>query len=266
MEQITEMLKSLQIKLDEQAKELKEMKESIPKNINKNIDEKFAILEKNQEQLKDTVEEQGKKILRLESFTRRKNLIFFGVEETENSYFSLQSKITNLIITDMKVECQNADIEYVTRMGKKSEKVRPIIVTLTTMGKKIEILKNKKLIKNSSFYIKQDYPPEVLEERKNLHIQLQKEKDQGKKGYIKYNKLVILPENETEQNHKISQDRQKRVLSQSPETPHCSSKNTDNQPIKKNKMDQYIIKNKDTPAINRSHFSPHGENQTFTNK
>lgn len=77
MEQITEMLKALQIKFDEQSKELKEMKESIPNSINKNIDEKFIILETRQQQLEKVTEEQAQKIQKFEKILRKKNLIFF---------------------------------------------------------------------------------------------------------------------------------------------------------------------------------------------
>lgn len=248
MEQITEMLKSLQTKLDEQANELKEMKESIPNSINKNIDEKFFMLEAKQQQLEKITEEQGKKIQRLESFSRRKNLLFFGVEETENSYFSLQNKILTIIQSNMEVECQKTDIEYVTRMGKKSGKTRPVIVTLTTIGKKIEILRNKKMLnETTSYYIKQDYPPEILEERKKLNAQLQREKAQGKNASIKHNKLVIESGNEKIQQEN-RQERHKRGLSFSPETEGVKGEkpSTAKNPIKKNKMDQYLIKTKGT--------------------
>lgn len=143
----------------------------------------------------------------------------------------------------MKVDCQSRDIEVVSRMGKKSGKIRPIIVTLTTMGKKIELLKNKKMLQETStFYIKEDFPPEVLEERKKLSTQLQQERQQGKKAYIKYNKLVILPEKINTQH-----ERQKRILSQSPETGRVvgsQQRNTTKNPTKRNKMEQYLVKNK----------------------
>lgn len=136
----------------------------------------------------------------------------------------------------MKVECQKGNIECVARMGKKSEKIRPIIVTFTTMGKKIELLKNKKILqKSSNYYLKEDFPAEVLEERKKLSAQLQKERDQGKKAYIKYNKLVVVPEKVRTQ-----YERQKRNLSQSPREQKSSTKN----PTKKNKIESYFTKNK----------------------
>lgn len=243
MEQITEMLKDLQTKFHEQSRELKEMKESIPNCINKNIDEKIFILESRQQQLEKITEEQAQKIQKFEKILRKKNLIFFGVDETENGYLNLQNKILDIINNIMKVDCQKGDIECILRMGKKSEKIRPIIVTFTTMGKKVELLKNKKLLQNNStLYIKEDFPPEVLEERKKLRSQLEKEREQGRKAYIKYNKLVILPEKE-----KIQHERQKRILSQSPEAVTVVKKdlkNTNKNPSKKNKFDSYFIKNK----------------------
>lgn len=252
MEQITEMLKLLQTKFDKQSNELKEMKESIPNSINKNIDEKFVILENRQQQLEKITEEQAKRIQKFEKILRKKNIIFFGVGETENSYFTLQNNVLDIINNLMKVDCQKGDIEYVSRMGKKSEKIRPIIVTFTTMGKKIELLKNKKMLqKSSTIYIKEDFPPEVLEERKKLSIQLQQEREQGKKAYIKYNKLVILSEKVNNQ-----YERQKRNLSQSPEAVtivESEQKNTSKNPNKKNRMDLYLVKNK---AMNTEIKSP----------
>lgn len=243
MEEITKLLKDLQAKFDEQSRELKEMKDSIPNSINKNIDEKFTILETRQHQLEKTTEEQAQKIQKFERILRKKNIIFFGVQETENSYFTLQNNVLDIINNIMKVDCGKRDIECVSRMGKKSEKIRPIIVTFTTMGKKIELLKNKKMLqKSGNFYITEDFPPEVLEERKKLSTQLKQEREQGKKAFIKYNKLVILPEKAN-----THHERQKRNLSQSPEAVTIVEKEQENiskNPSKKNKIDLYLLKNK----------------------
>lgn len=260
MEQVAEMLRGLQTKFDEQSRELKEMKESITSSINKNIDEKFILLESRQQQLEKITEEQSQKIQKFEKMLRKKNLIFFGIEESENSYFALQNNILDIINNIMKLDCQKQDIECVSRMGKKSEKIRPIIVTFTTMGKKIELLKNKKMLqKNSNFYIKEDFPPEVLEQRKKLSTQLKHEKEQGRNAYIKYNKLVIIPEKTN-----IHHERQKRNLSQSPESMTVverEQKNISNNRMKKNKIDLYVVRNK---SLNTETMTT--SNQTLSKK
>lgn len=240
IEEITELLKDLQAKFSEQARELKEMKESIPNSINKNIDEKFTILENRQHQLEKTTEEQAQKIKKLERIIRKKNLIFFGIHGTENSYFTLQNNILDVIKNTMKVDCGKVDIECASRMGKKSEKIRPIIVTFTTMGKKIELLKNKKMLQQlGNCHITEDFPPEILEERKKLNAQLKQERERGKKAYIKYHKLVIVPEKTNTQH-----ERQKRNLSQSPEAVTVverDQKIISKNPSKKNKMRSIIF-------------------------
>ncbi|CAH0715803.1 unnamed protein product, partial [Brenthis ino] len=210
------MIKTLQLKFEEQSNELKEMKESIPTKINKNIDEKFTIIETKQLELEKNTEAQGRRIKQLEKVIRRKNLLFFGIEETEKNYFDLQNILINVITTNMKLNCRQEDIEYCRRLGKKSNKIRPIIVTFCTVWKKIELLKNKKSLQNTTYYIKEDFPPEILEERKKLSIQLRQEREKGRKAFIKYNKIIILPEKNKNENPQ--HDRKKRNLSQSPET------------------------------------------------
>ncbi|KOB68171.1 Transmembrane protein [Operophtera brumata] len=78
------------------------------------------------------------------------------------------------------------NIEAVRRLGRRDGgKTRPIVMTLLTMGLKIQIQKNKKKLENTPYYIKEDYPPEILNKRKELQIQLEKEREQGKMAFIK---------------------------------------------------------------------------------
>lgn len=60
------------------------------------------------------------------------------------------------------------------------------------MGKKITLLQNKKNIKNSTIYYKEDYPQNILEKRKQLQTEVLKCKAEGKKAIIKYDKIIIL--------------------------------------------------------------------------
>lgn len=94
------------------------------------------------------------------------------------------------------MNCVDMEIESTWRKGRKGEKPRPIIVTLTTLKRKFEILRNKKLLENYNYYIKEDYPPKVLEKRKLLLEQAREEREKGNKTYMKYDKLIIIPQNE----------------------------------------------------------------------
>lgn len=254
MEELTAMIRNLQSKFDEQTNELRDMKQSIPQIINNNIDTKFASLEHKYNTLEKTVEEQGRRIQHLERLTRKKNLIFFGIEENERSYYDLQELILEIINQYMDIKCYGENIEEVRRLGKKVQdgKVRPIIVTLNTMGLKIELLKNKKKLNNSPYYIKEDFPPEILEERKKLTSQLLEERSKGRRAFLKYDKLVIipdepkLPEQRHEQHKMSNRNVNKRNRSQSPDGNSSLGKNGTRKPFKKpySNLQQYVIRNR----------------------
>lgn len=248
MEEIKMMLVNLQQDLRQQKQDILEMKEDIKNTINNNINEKFSNIEQKNEFLERKAEEQSVKINILERQIRRKNLVFFGVEESEKSYHELEDMITNIINTHFKVPCDRNNIESARRLGKKNDKVRPIVVSFTTMGFKLNIQKTKNCLDNTSYYIKEDYPLEVLKKRKELQIQLQIEKEAGNIAYIKYDKLIVLNQNNNRQiSHNHSNQHNKRNLSESPEMHPSNSQNTQQEnknPSKKNKaanMKNYLI-------------------------
>lgn len=243
MEEIKNMLLNMQQDLKQQKTDMLEMKEDIKSTINNNINEKFNSLELKNELLEKKVNEQNIKINNLERHIRRKNLVFFGVEEREKSYHELEEIIINFINTHFEISCTNSNIEVVRRLGKKGEKIRPVVITFTTMGYKLIILRNKHKLHKTSYYIKEDYPVEVLSKRKELQVQVLKEKEAGNTAFIKYDKLIILNNNKHISRNQIN----KRNLSESPETSHPNSqmaKHDNKQPSKKNKatnMKDYIL-------------------------
>lgn len=80
-------------------------------------------------------------------------------------------------------------------MGRKGEKPRPVIVTFLTLGIKINILNQKRLLNDTRYYINEDYPKYILEKRRQLQKQAIQEREKGNKVVIKYDKLVILKPN-----------------------------------------------------------------------
>lgn len=231
----------MQQDIKQQKQDILEMKEDIKCTIINSLNEKFNNLELKNELLEKKIEEQTNKINNLDRQFRRKNLILFGVEESEKSYDELERMVINIINTYIKISCDTNNIEAVRRLGKKGEKVRPIVITFNTLGFKLKIQKNKNHLQNTSYYLKEDYPIEILIKRKELQVELQKEKDAGNTAFIKYDKIIIL--NNKQPPHKQSS---KRNLSESPETLHPGSQNvqqTSKQPPKKNKgnLKNYII-------------------------
>ncbi|GBP07870.1 hypothetical protein EVAR_78043_1 [Eumeta japonica] len=124
------------------------------------------------------------------------------------------------------------------RIGKKTDKPRPIAVTFATLGSKIKVMQQKKALNDTDYYLKDDYPYHVLEKRKMLQEQVKIEQEKGNKAIIKYDKLVVLKHNKTDADHT---DNRKRYLSISPQHEKIAKKNTSStstQAAKKNKTVQ----------------------------
>lgn len=124
--EIMKLLKSIETNLKNQKADLEakmnSMEESITTNINKNINKKFEQLEIKNQELENKLCEQETRIDALERNIRRKNIVFFGLEEKEKSYIGLQKSILDLINNTMRVRCNDTEIECVRRLGKRGEK------------------------------------------------------------------------------------------------------------------------------------------------
>lgn len=261
MEEITKLLKTIQ-------RDVNETKNSVRNsetNLVKKIDEKFNEAQIKIQVLEKTITTQENRLDYLEKQIRSRNIIIFGVEEAERSYEELLKIVLEVFNTKMKINCVNMEIESTRRKGKKGGKPRPIIVTLTTLKRKYEILQNKKLLENYNYYIKEDYPQKVLEKRKLLQEQAKEEREKGNKTYIKYDKLIIIPQNEI---HKQDRSRGKRNLSITP--PDSQNKQTgkpkehiSSHVQKKNTLSSYWTPKQTSNARqNEPFFSPNPEPTT----
>ncbi|CAG4976128.1 unnamed protein product [Colias eurytheme] len=270
MSNIEQLIKELRIDIKNDSEEsLKKVEQRITNKINENIDSKFKSIQEDIEKLKKSHAENEHRFLEIEKCIRIRNLIFFGIEEQEKSYEELENIILSLITSDININCNKTELQIIKRLGKRTEnKIRPVIVTFSTYGKKISIMKMKHNLKEKNIYIKEDFPPKILEIRKKLQEQLHKERENGKIAYIRYDKLIVKePSNRNNQdkvNFKHSgNNTKKRELEVTP--PYLSGGHDNNkkhQIAKKNKirsypsqsnqysMKHYIInKNKNSPQI-----------------
>lgn len=177
-------------KLDEK---MEQQTLAITKNVTLSVmeamDEKMnRIMEENSE-LKSRVGTLEEKVKFLERGLRNRNVIFYGLQETEEGECELvQNLKDNIIEAGVNIDCQEVATAY--RLGKKGDKVRPVLAQLTTKWKKTLIFKNKKNLP-PGLYVSEDYPKEILHIRKQLLPRLEEEKKKGNKAYIKYDKLVV---------------------------------------------------------------------------
>ncbi|XP_063385471.1 uncharacterized protein LOC134671541 [Cydia fagiglandana] len=233
MNEILEKLNNIQTELSEQKATIEnngaKVTEQVTQNFNKILDEKLDLLEGKYDLLKETVDTQEKRLYILEKQFRERNLVFFGMDENEKSYLELENKIIQFIEEHLDLQLGSKDIQVVKRLGIKKDRPRPIVVTFTTLGTKIKLLKNKRMLNDTQYYIKEDFPKNILEKRRELQEQLKIEKDKGNKAIIKYDKLIILGQKTDATNSK------KRNLYMSPESDSQNKPDHIAQAAKKNK-------------------------------
>ncbi|XP_022820328.1 uncharacterized protein LOC111352198 [Spodoptera litura] len=187
-----------------------ELKESITKSIMDTMDEKLSPIIEENKKLKSEVEKLQKEIEHLRRGERSNNIMIFGLEELETSTGKLLNKMKGIFKNDLNITLEDNEINKIHRIGNKNNernKPRPILCSFVTNWKKNEIMKNKKSL--SKIYITEDYSKEVLEKRRALKTELDKERQKGNVAYLKHDKLIV------KENYS-SHEKRKRDVSASP--------------------------------------------------
>ena len=183
--------------------------ESITNTIMEKIEEKLQPIVKENEKLKANVRKLEEEVEQLKREKKNNNLVLFGVKEEEKSFTQLLEKIKKIFKEDLDINIEEREINKMFRLGKinsENKKPRPILLSLVSEMKKVEIMKNKKNLKD--IYINDDFSKETLEKRKELLPKLEEERKKGNIAYFKHDKLII----------KENKDKRKRELSSSPQT------------------------------------------------
>lgn len=198
-------------KLDEKLmKQIELITNSVTKSVMEVLDVKMELITEENKQLKNKISELELKLKRTDIDKRKSNLVFFGVDEKIKFEEQLVDFIKTIIV-DMGVHMDSHEISKIYRVGQRTEnKNRPVIVTITTQWKKHIILKNKPNLPQG-INIKEDYPKEILDKRKQLQPLLEEEKKKGNIAYLKYDKIIVKKPND-------NREKRKREISDSPKT------------------------------------------------
>lgn len=103
-----------------------------------------------------------------ENRSRRNNLVFFGVSDSESETWE-QSELLlkNICKENLNLELQS--VERVHRIGRYNvSKNRPIIVNFASYKEKSRVLSEAKKFKGTTYSVEQDYAPETRHIRKRL--------------------------------------------------------------------------------------------------
>ena len=156
-------------------------------------------MEKAREEVQKLSEENGKlkqSLNDIQSKSMINNLIIGGIEESDQeSETQLENSVRSFFSDQLKIpEEKGNDIQFerIHRTGvKRASKPRNIVAVFMSKRDKDYVKSMRPGLRDTVFYMHDQYPTEILEQRKRLLPILKKAKSDNKDAYIKYNKLII---------------------------------------------------------------------------
>lgn len=126
-----------------------------------------------------------------DAFTRKNNVVFFNVEEHENSVAELRTNIICLIKRITNASFQENDINDIYRLGKKTTTRRPIVISFVHLSNAKLVLTNKRQFKEENISVAQDFSKSVSDERKRLQPMVTALNQNGRKAVLRLDELFV---------------------------------------------------------------------------
>ncbi|XP_075752613.1 uncharacterized protein LOC142818127 [Rhipicephalus microplus] len=138
------------------------------------------------------VRELSVKVEDLKNRSRRNNIIIYGVEEGDNEQNAdLQQRIVKGIFKDI-LKVNVTSVERMHRIGRKTQnRERPVILKLYNFSEKMVVLRNCNKLKRTAISISEDFSARVRDLRKKLWQSAKKDRDNGAKVTLVFDKLKI---------------------------------------------------------------------------
>ena len=136
------------------AKAVKEAVGQAMESILKELKAEIAVLEGKVKTLEGTIEKVAAKANDNEQFSRRQNVRVTGFVEEDDE--NCAEKFVNLCRGKIGLDVNDDLVHRAHRVGKKEGTNRAIIVRLKTHNDKLAILRNRKNLRGSGFYINED--------------------------------------------------------------------------------------------------------------
>lgn len=171
--------------------DIKTEMEVIKKNINdfstkiNSNDSKIASINEHIKIQKDT-------IYLLEKRLKKKNLIFIGLPEKESSKADLENIVLDVFKKYINPNYSNPDIDEAFRLGRKSDKMRPILVTFSSIKTRDAILANRTKFKGSKIFVNGDLPTEERQLHQKLLSEAKILRNEGKKVRVSNKGITII--------------------------------------------------------------------------
>lgn len=181
IEKVTSDLKDIKTEISSMSAKFNKLEEKIGKS--------EADILRLEDRIKKTEESNDRMLKEL----KKNNIILFGYEENANENGrNLVHGVYELLNKKMMIEMGIYDINFVKRIGIKQDgKIRPIVIAFNSRLLKYDVLSNARTLKGSNMWIGNDYTRDIVNIRKELVPYMIKAKKEGRKCYLRYDKIVI---------------------------------------------------------------------------
>ena len=135
------------------------------------------------------------RLLDVEARSRRRNLIFYGIHESQwESPDQCDQTLRRFLTSKLGVpEPYRIELSRVRRIGRKMDnRTRPIIVSFVNDQIKSGILNHGYMLRNTNFGITQDYPEAIRRARKQLLPDFRHFRSRGRRAMIRYPAKLIV--------------------------------------------------------------------------
>ena len=143
--------------------------------------------------LKTNFDKLYEKTIRLESHSRRDNLLFDGIAESVPE--NVEEKLRHIMRTILNLDSTDSmKIVRCHRLGRKqqhSTKPRTVIVKFHFYGDREQVWKSRSKLKNTNYWMQEDFPVEIKERRNILRPVMNAARRQNKHAILNVDQLLI---------------------------------------------------------------------------
>jgi ribA/ribD-fused uncharacterized protein len=144
---------------------------------------------KQMEHMKAHNEQLSKQISDIDSYSRRSNLIFEGIAESRSEI--PWKKVQNVLNNKLGIDCSHIKIERCHRLQGGRTTPKPIIVRFNWYADRQAVWENRRFLRGSQIFIREDFPPAVQRARISLNHTLSLAKTADKRASLKGDKLIF---------------------------------------------------------------------------
>lgn len=133
-------------------------------------------------------------IIDMKARSMRDNLLFCNIPE-EQSPENTEKVVREFMCSNLKMTKEKVDeikIERVHRTGpRRFNKPRNIVAKFSYFKDRESVRKEARNLKGSNYFVSEQFPPEIVAQRRELVPLMKRARADGKRAYINYNKLYV---------------------------------------------------------------------------